>query len=416
MLLEFRVKNFRSFQDEQVLSLITTGDSSLPDNYMVTDKYQILKAAAIYGPNASGKSNLVRAMAVMGTIVLNSADFKPSDPLPVEPFVLNKRNTIEPTEFEVTFLHQGVRYQYGFSATVNEIIDEWLYAYPNAKSQNWFTRSSTNTWKFSSMLRGERVKLKERTRKNALFVSVGAQWNHKQLTAIYNWFNNVQVVSCQHDWAPITEQLMLSMGDNNVLREVVCDLLRNADLGVDDIKLEPITKDKIELPTNIPEAARDRLFREYIQRHPAEVHFLHKMQETSNTIPIRLSQESDGTQAFFKLIGPWLEATTHGYTIFFDELEAHLHPLLSRMLIEWVCNENSAQNAQLVFTTHDTTLLDTELFRRDQIWFTEKESNGASKLYSLVEYKPRKGEALQKRYLSGRYGAIPVLEAFSKNG
>ena len=138
---------------------------------------------------------------------------------------------------------------------------------------------------------------------------------------------------------------------------------------------------------------------------------------TNENISFPLKEESDGTQRFFQLLGPWLEAVHDGYTVFIDELEASLHPLLTRELIKFIQDpRNNKTGAQLVFATHDVTLLDPELFRRDQIWFTEKDKGAATNLYSISDYnerKPRKGEAMQKGYLAGRYGAIPILEAFS---
>jgi len=202
MLVEFRVKNFRSFRDEQVLSLVASNDTVLEENCATEGKLPLLKAAGIYGPNASGKSNLIKAIDVMRDIVLNSANYKPGKKLPVKPFLLDDESQKEPSSFEVIFYHGDIRYQYGFSATNERIHEEWLLAYPKGrtmdKAQTWYHRTFNKLstgWKFSSFLKGEKENLRTKTRDNALFLSVAAQWNNKQLTTVYEWFkDNLRVV------------------------------------------------------------------------------------------------------------------------------------------------------------------------------------------------------------------------------
>lgn len=191
MLVEFRVKNFRSFRDEQVLTLVAGHDTTLPGNCATEGKLQLLKAAGIYGPNASGKSNLVKAIKVMQDLVLNSADFKPGSKLPVTPFLLDEELEGKPSSFEVTFFYEDIRYQYGFTVTNERVHEEWLLAYPKGKAQRWYERTlNKGDWKFSSFLKGEKAKISDKTRDNALFLSVAAQWNNEQLIHVYKWFKN----------------------------------------------------------------------------------------------------------------------------------------------------------------------------------------------------------------------------------
>jgi AAA15 family ATPase/GTPase len=201
------------------------------------------------------------------------------------------------------------------------------------------------------------------------------------------------------------------------LYKIVTELLKDADLGIHGVEVKKITADDIELPKELSDEDRKRFLQYLKEEQPLHVAMLHRTVKTGKTIRLPLQEESDGTQRFFQLLGPWLETVALGFTVFIDELEVSLHPLLTRELIKFIQNPKiNKSGAQLIFTTHDTTLLDPELLRRDQIWFTEKDKSGATNLYSMSDYKerrPRKGEAMQKGYLSGRYGAIPILEAFS---
>ncbi len=427
MLVEFRIKNFRSFRNQQVLSLVASNDTVLEGNCATEGKLRLLKAVGIYGPNASGKSNLIKAMDIMRDIVLNSANYKPGKKLPVQPFLLDDESQKEPSSFEVIFYHGDKRYQYGFSATNERIHEEWLLAYPKGramdKAQTWYHRTFSKlstVWKFTSFLKGEREHLKNKTRDNALFLSVAAQWNNKQLTAVYEWFKDkLRVVPPKEYFRPVTAKMLLDLEKESLLYEFVKDSLKDADLGIVGVNVEKLKFDRstIEFPKDMPNEIREKMLKIFEKKPQLKVEMLHFNTRTNEDVSLPLEEESDGTQRFFQLLGPWLEAVSNGYTVFIDELEASLHPLLTCELIKFIQDpRNNKTGAQLIFATHDTTLLDPELFRRDQIWFTEKDRGGGTQLYSMSDYKerkPRKGEAMQKGYLAGRYGAIPILEAFS---
>ena len=429
MLVEFRVKNFRSFRDEQVLSLVASKDTELDVNCATEGKLRLIKAAGIYGPNASGKSNLIKAIDIMRGIVLNSANYKPGKKLPVKPFLLDDESQKNPSSFEVIFYHEDIRYQYGFSATNERILEEWLLAYPKGRSrdnaQTWFHRTFnklSTVWKFSSFLKGERENLKNKTRDNALFLSVAAQWNNKQLTNVYEWFKDkLRIINHSYELRPITACMLLSSEDDDEItkkmRSSITTLMKSADLGICNINVKKLTLDResLKFPEDMPDEVREQFLQKLEDRFQVEM--LHQNKETGKIFSLLLEEDSKGTQCFFKLLGPWGQAISKGITIFIDELDASLHPLLTRELIAVIqLSEINRSNAQLIFATHDTTLLNPELFRRDQIWFTEKDKSGNTQLYSMSDYKerkPRKGEAMQKGYLAGRYGAIPILEAFS---
>ena len=429
MLVEFKVGNYRSFREEQTLSLVASKDKQLRENCVDQGKLHLLKAVGIYGPNASGKSNLIKALSTMRDIIEKPG--KPGEILPVAPFKLHDKYSNEPSSFEVTFIHEESRYQYGFTATTERIHDEWLYAYPKGRSrdvaQTWFERkfnrkTEKTEWNFGSYLRGEREKLKDRTINNVLFLSAGAQWNNKQLTAVYKWFSERFQIILPSERSPMTtvDMLMNAQEDETwkkTLYIYLNNVMRRADFGIHgvNIKIKEFDLEKMELPSDMPESVRKEILRN--PKGSLEVEFNHRAEPTGKEVRFSSLDESNGTRRFFELSGPWLLALVLGRALLVDELEASLHPHLVRELINFIQNrESSRKGAQLIFTTHDTTLLDPELFRRDQIWFTEKDKHGSTRLYSMLDYKPRKGEAMQKGYLSGRYGAIPIIEAFGLNG
>jgi len=397
MLIEFRFKNFKSFQDEQVLSMVAGSDKSLLDN-VITDKAlgkrKLVRSAVLYGANASGKSNLVDALDFVQSFVEGSAERKQGAEIPVHLFRLDKTDDESPAEFEISFIHQGVRYQYGFSVDRKRVHEEWLIAYPKGLPQKWFERpvlgSLESEWYFGPQLKGEKKRLVSVTRPDVLFLSEAANFNHKQLSEVYGWFARYF-----RGTALASEQSVAqAIAEDKDFRAAMKDILRLADLGILDFSVK-------ETP--------------FQQKH-FDVRLWHQTQERAGPgEPFSLEDESLGTRRFFILSYLWLCALADGFTLVVDEMDTSLHPVLVRKLVSLFHNpDTNPQSAQLVFNTHDTTLLDSSLFRRDQIWFVEKDNAGASHLYPLLEYSPRKGEALAKGYLQGRYGALPFIEEFAE--
>ncbi|MCJ7773291.1 MAG: ATP-binding protein [Desulfobacterales bacterium] len=429
MLVEFKVANYRSFSEEQTLSLVASKDTQLSDNCVDQGKLRLLKAVGIYGPNASGKSNLIKALSTMRDIIEKPG--KPGERLPVTPFKLHDKYSNEPTSFEVTFIHEESRYQYGFTATSKRIHDEWLYAYPKGRSrdiaQTWFERkfnrkTEETEWNFGSYLKGEREKLKDRTINNVLFLSAGAQWNNKQLTTVHEWFSDKLLIILPSERPTVTTlDMVMDAQEDEKLKErlyaYLGGIMRSADFGIHGINVK---KREIDPKVGSPPFAvmiRKSGLRKHKSGVSIEVKLIHRAEPGGKEVYFASQEESNGTKRFFELVGPWLSAVTEGRALLVDELEASLHPHLVHALLKSFQDPKlSSAGAQLIFTTHDTTLLDPELFRRDQIWFTEKDKHGSTRLYSMLDYKPRKGEAMQKGYLSGRYGALPIIESFELNG
>ena len=426
MLIELRVKNFRSFKDEQIFTMVANTDTSLEGNTFVNPafpKYKLLRTAAIYGANASGKTNLIKALNFLEDFVSNSHSRKIDAPVPRQPFLLDRTTPTSPTEFEVTFIHQKVRYRYGFIISSSKVLEEWLFAYPSGREQRWFERNEVdqsgdfktddNSWRIGSNLKGENRAIALQTRPNVLFLSKAADSNHKQLSEVYNWFAHCldSYVKSQELSAQITAQIM---EQNDRLRQKALALIHSSDLGISNINIKKellsLTKD---LPEDLPEALRSFLLSEFVQNVKPEafrINTWHELPNLDAPVPFELAQESMGTNRLFALAGPFFVALEEGKVLVMDELEASLHPLLVRSLVQLFQNEETnPKGAQLIFNTHNTQLLDPDFLRRDQIWLVEKDAESASHLYSLSDFKPRKGEAFERNYLSGRYGATPIL-------
>lgn len=428
MLAEFRVSNFRSFKNEQVLSLVASCSESSNSNSLQIGEYRILKTVAVYGANASGKSNLLKALDCMHSIVENSAGYKPSDKLPVVPFLFDDESKTQPSSFEVTFFADNIRYQYGFTAMKERIHNEWLYAYPLKRQQKWFERwiddnSGESQIEFGSFLKGSKLSLWSKVKENSLFLSVAAQWNHEQLMSIYEWISSkLRQLPPLSIGRYLTDKLLYESkieSKSRDLYELAINILHRADFGITEFDIDRATSEQLSIPDEFPGEIKTRIVQEFKENPPYFTKAYHHNQVTGKKYPLVFDEESDGTIKFYAHLGPLLESVAFGYTLIQDELESSLHPLLSRSIVETIRrSEHDGVCAQLIFTTHDTTLLDPDLFGRDQIWFTEKDESGATQLYSLADYKekPRKGEAMQKRYLAGRYGAVPIIERFDLSG
>ena len=414
MLVEFRVKNFRSLRDEQVLSLVASKDNTLQQTHTITTGLKaapsLLRSAVVYGANASGKSNLIKALQYMRGVVVESATvIQPGQTYGVQPFRLDDASAKEPTEFEVTFILDGTRYQYGYSMTPERIISEHLLVYKAFKPQRWFERhfdseTGKDVYDFGSGLKGAKSLWETATRPNALFLSMAAQLNSEALRPVFDWFvNGLVIVNEQSQLNPQMSIQMLKQAEG---RKRICDFLTAADISIADI--EVVTRKVPGQAVHFdPVAGKTEVRTEEMEQH--EMRFSHVTEKGKAVLD--LMDESSGTRNLLFLAGPVMDILRKGLTLVMDELDTSLHPLLVRELVRLFHRpEINIGGAQLIFTTHDTSLLDApDLLRRDQIWFVEKEGDQASSLVSLSEFSPRKNEALERGYLMGRYGGVPFL-------
>lgn len=424
MLIEFSLANFRSFKDRQVLSLVASADKALRSRNVVAGAapgIDVLRAAAVYGPNAAGKTTLFRALWALQLLVRHSASgLQQGQPLPeVVPFKLAADSLGKPSEFEIIFVaSDGVRYQYGCALRPERVVKEWLIAYPQGRPQRWFERDYSGEnphWRFGPHFRGERAQRKtwqDSTRDNALFLSTAVLLNNEQLRPVFQWLAEQLIVVVAN--VEINKWLSFELLRSSEGQRRITDFLHAADIDIDRLELK---EEDLPQPPPAPPGALQITFG--IGPPPGvslagnklyRVLSWHKRKDDALDTPFDLGEESDGTRMLFHYAGGLFRAIDTGATVCIDEFDRSLHPHITRFLLEQFQSAQLEKNPQLVFSTHDVTLLDQDLLRRDQVWFIEKDRQGTSRLYPLLDYSPRKDEALQRGYLKGRYGAVPVTK------
>lgn len=420
MLIEFNVTNYRSIKETQTLSMVKSKyyDDLEEKNCFDSDvgsPNKLLRTAVIYGPNAAGKSNLIRAIHFMQSFVLQSHKYQEGQRINTMPYALSSDSRIKPSEFEVFFIQDGVRYQYGFALNSERVTEEWLLACPEGKQQRWFQRvydekTQKDSWYFGSKFTGRKQLWQESTRKNALFLSTAIQLNNEQLKPVFNWFQNRLAVILPN--VPINLQFSIDLCSSEEGKAKIMEFMNAADLSISGINIElkkiPVTPEG--LPPDIPQELKEKMVKDLHEKGVPLISFQHRDDE-NEPVFFNFLDESDGTRKLFAFAGPWIDVKAKARVLFIDELDTSLHPLLVRYLVEtFHDSKTNPHNAQLIFTTHDTSLLDHVLFRRDQIWFMERAINNATSIYPLSDFKARKKEAIEKRYLQGRYGALPFIE------
>lgn len=397
-----------------VAASIVAKDKSLDDNnaFSVDDDLTLLKSAAIYGANASGKSNLAKALNFMKWFMINSSkETQSTEEINVERFRLSAETENKPSFFEIVFLLQGQKYRYGFEATPNEVVSEWLFYVPKLRETKLFEREY-NKITTSKTYKAEGIP--QKTRHNALFLSVSAQFNVTIAEKILHWLTqNLKIISGLDDrgYFAYTVQCILE----NESKEDILKLIRNLDLGITNISVEQIDVAIDNLPNEIPDELKKLIVKSTGAKFTSVNTIHEKFDSDGNHISVERfdleEQESEGTKKVFALAGPLVDILNNGKVMVLDELDARLHPLISLAIVKlFNSSETNPNNAQLIFMTHDTNLLTNKLFRRDQIWFTEKNRYGATDLYSLAEYKVRNDASFESDYIKGRYGAIPYIK------
>ena len=421
VLLSFRAENVRSFRDEFELSLVSTSLAEKSAVRLVAwreggQPIGVLPVAGVFGANASGKTNVLKAMNDMRTHVLHSfRSGSPTGGIPRRPFLLDPATKRSPSRFEVDLVLGGVRHEYGFVIDDRHVLEEWAYRYPRGRAALLFHRRADQV-EFGSVERAKGRAVMELLRPNALFLSTAASANHPVLLPLYSWFGHnlllAEATSRQFRQALTTELL-----DNETSREHVLALLRAADLGVVGAKkheLDPVVKERLQRAVRIlsgqegePDGTEEGLAFEELG-----VRLVHL--GATGEVELEEHEESLGTLVWFGLVGPVVKALADGAVFLADEIDSSLHPTLVAELIRLFQDPiSNPHRAQLVFNSHDATILgdsvSDRLIGRDQVWFTEKRADGSTLLYPLADLDPRKEEAIGRRYLAGRYGARPIL-------
>ncbi len=424
MLIQFTVDNFRSIKDSVTLSLVSGTNNNI--NTFSAKAHSLLSSAVIYGANASGKSNVLKAFAFMKSMVQNSKKvFQSTDTLSHEPFRLSTETETASSSFEIVFLtsisDKQFKFRYGFEADDTNIYSEWLFADEKGKEAKLFFREVENKEfyvnpdKFKEGGKG----LKDKVLPNSLFLWKCDQDGGEISGAILEWFKNVNVL----DGMKASEYMAFTLHQMSKadFRSEIVKMVSSADLGIQDVLIEEnevstAEVEKIPFPKEILaqiRAAKSPIMQVGIKAVHNKYDLNDKLIGTEKFD--LANDESEGTKKYFSLSAPFIDTLRNGKILLVDELDASLHPMLTISLISMFNNPKiNTKNAQLIFATHDTNLLNQKLFHKSQIWFTEKDENGATRLHSLAEYKNvRATDNIEKQYIQGKYGAIPYLGTFA---
>jgi len=419
MLIQFTVGNYRSFREKATLSLEATNDDWLEEgNVVQLGEHRLVKAAAIYGANAGGKSNFLAAMRRFRDLVmLSSKESQAGEKLPLDPFRLNTETESAPTFFEAIFLQNGTRYRYGFEASAEAIHSEWLWAQKDSiRETRLFTREGETIDPSDAFKEGKG--LEARTRPNALFLSVVAQFNGETATSILTWMDRFRGITGLDDklYMRFTASVLANEPD---YQHLIHELVRAADTGINELKVVEMETDKDDRAKRQFEAMPPEVRRGF--RYTPDVGFSIKTyhskfqadHQPAGTVEFDLRKEgSAGTQKLVAISGPILHTLKDGAILCVDEMEARLHPKLTQALIGLFNSSANTKGAQLIFASHDQGLLNSRRIRRDQVWFVEKNDFSESSLYCLDEFKVRKEGKFEKEYLLGEFGAVPRLGNF----
>lgn len=428
MLLRFTCKNFRSIREKQEISLVAaqTRDED-HDRHLIETGIRDVRAvrcAVIYGPNGAGKSNLLQAMSKFRSIISSSQkNWDVSDKIPDwDPFMLDDDSRLEETEFEAVVVINEVEHRYGFRFNETAITEEWLTEYA-PRERTLFRRRTLDKsvhveFPGRNLTGGTLETIKQLTRPNSLFLSAAAQNNYERLAKIHEWFvQRFRLISPQErgGWLPFTANLC----KESPIKDTIKKLMGFADDGIADFDIV-----EEDAPENVKQmvAAMVRIMKDSNPKVAGELKepdsFLHPevvMKHRGvggNLYPLASARESAGTLAFFSILGPLLSELKDGSILLIDELESSMHPHLARQFVRIFGDPDlNPRGAQFIFTTHNTGILNPPILRRDQIWLAEKSREGATIVYPLSDFKPRKDQNIEAGYLHGRFGAIPFLDS-----
>ena len=429
MLVRFQFENYRSFRDESILSMEAKGNAEYKSCLLPYKRKGILPAAALFGKNGGGKSNVIRAFWLGVQFIRNAQKTQHERAeVPVCAFALNDYSKQEPTGFEYEYIQDGVKYIYGFSATKKEIKKEYLYAAPKGQKSEVFSREGQV---FSFPVNGEK-KMKEMIAEavapNQLFFSIACVMNYRPCISAMKWFR--EYVHFSKDYADIPRQLLEHAEDVNMLKSIVT-YAKQADVGIEDMSFE-IKNEEISayesMPGNLPEGMVTALKQFAValkdSSESAELNLKIGEVKTSSMhrginkageeklFPLELSDESDGTRRLMSLAPGIEQVLQQGGVLMVDEIDRELHPLLAEFIIsQFQSPETNPGRAQIIFTTHDTELLNMEILRKDQVYFVDKnKKSGVSELFNLTELPVRTNDNIRKAYLVGKYGAVPDVD------
>ena len=423
MLVSFSVKNFRSFSEEQTFSMVASvGAKRKKEISFSTDNSfapHLLRTACLFGPNGSGKSSLVYAVKFFRDFVVSSAkDTQEGEKINVTAFQFDSQYRGMPSEFEAIFIHQGDLYQYGFAVDQDRVWGEWLFCKPSeqdTKMRRLFQRefdseSSTYFWRISKKyVKGEKQLWKNATRNNALFLSTAVQLKSTTLKNIFDWIHGqLRIIPSSDRLSPeLTTQQYLKKG----LESKILELMHAVDIKIVSIKCDEqeLRLGHVFSTNMITASSQNDVSKRILGSKLVEITCIHE-DANGERVGLDFAEESGGTKVIFSLAGPWLEALDNGYTLIVDELHNSLHPHTLKFLVQLFHNPQiNSNNAQLIFTSHETSVMAKGFMHQDQIWILEKGEVENSTLIPLSDFKVRDTSTFQRSYLDGRYGGVPRI-------
>ena len=429
MLISFSVQNYRSFANSQTISMragvgasrkkdisFASGNSSAP---------YLLRSVCLFGPNGAGKSSMVEAIEFFSEFIISSAkDSQEGETINVPPFKLDKAWKEQPSEFEITFITGGSLYQYGFAVDEKRVWGEWLFSKPNESDtrtrvlfqREYDSENGTYYWNVSKKhIKGEKELWKKSTRANALFLSTAIQLQSEALKDIFDWIvRNLRIVTSPDRLSP---SFTIRQIVNDDKKDSIINFLQAADIGIKSIEVEEQPIPKKDAEEILSSDMLSRKVHEKIRKSTERGNYyktksLHQGTD-GELVEFDMREESEGSRVLFSVAGPWLDVLKNGYTLVIDELHNSLHPLALKFLVGLFHDSRfNTGSAQLIFTSHETSIMTKGFMHPDQLWLLEKGNAGNSLLFPLSDYKVRDVSAFQKAYLDGRYGAIPRISDF----
>lgn len=412
MLLQFNVSNFMSIKNEIALTAFANASKDHESNLLICGKDRVLPTLALYGANAAGKSNIFKALTRAILLVRYSNNLQINAPTGFETFSFDDKSRNGKTKINFLFFHNGKKFEYGFTADSQYIYEEYLYEYKTSKPTMIFERSNINEYKFTTAYK-DLAQYKGKNTSNKLFMCTATAWNCEATKDAFLWFSEGIDTYDKHSFDDPNQVLgYLDMHkDNPETKEFMLSLLKHAEVNIQDYVFDSqvVENPNIQLPPGIQ--IDQSLLGEMKQFRLDTIHQIEDERGNPHSYLLNFDHESNGTVRLFAYGPIIMDALNRGRTIIIDEIDNSLHTNLSRYLISLFNDSEINKNgAQLIFNSHDVSLLDLDLFRRDQIYFAEKNNKtGVTDLYSLADYSPRKNENIQKGYIQGRYGAIPFI-------
>ena len=423
MLIEFSVENHRAFREKQTFSMAASATTERAGHGHVLDTGisvvpHVLSEACVFGANGSGKSSLIDAMVTMKRLVRDTGKNSPDDRLPVKPFVFHSEWRHRPSEFEVVFLHEEILYQYGFVVNSERVLEEWLFSRPQKTgrerhifSRTYDSKGDSYEWELNaSQLKGERESWRAQTLPNSLFLSTAVRLNAEALAPLYNWITKVWRLLIPGDTNHLSYSTTKWLKDDDSKQRAL-RFLREADISLSDLHLEEkeVTSEIQDVVSAMYKAIDIKGSVDFQSLKLPNVSTFRE-DENGHLTKLPLEAESTGTKALINLAGPILAVLDAGMTLVVDELNTGLHPLAFQYLVGLFADpETNPKGAQLIFTTHDTSVTEQECMGRDQIWLVEKGKDLAARLVPLSDFKERGAKGFQRKYLDGRFGGVPKV-------